>query len=292
MARVPLTDPLSRLLLWWFRVVGSIAYLLGIRRPIVLDGLTRAYPSWSEAQRRALALKHYRHLGQSLGELFLGRLLSPASLDRLVFYEGLDAVREARKAGKGVILASAHFGNLELLIRALAQQPGVSLTVLHRNLKDGFNKWIFSGWKKAGAGEILDKDVTAAALAVLRRGESLGLAIDQNMLVKKGIFVDFFGTQACTTPAPAVLSLRTGAPVFLCLMTRNADGTHTLRFEHVFTPEKRAPGLIEQVTLELNKRLERLILEYPDQWFWVHRRWKTRPPVAVDSGAAGAEPSA
>lgn len=120
------------------------------------------------------------------------------------------------------------------------------------------------------------------------KASQLGLAIDQNMLLKKGIFVDFFGAPACTTAAPAVMSLRTGATIFTCLMTRNADGTHTMRFEKIGTPDKRGPGVIEAVTQELNRKLEAAILKTPEQWYWVHRRWKTKPPPTVETPGASA----
>jgi Kdo2-lipid IVA lauroyltransferase/acyltransferase len=109
----------------------------------------------------------------------------------------------------------------------------------------------------------------------------LALLIDQNMLPRRAVFAPFFGKLAATTPAPAVVAERTGAPVVLAYLLRQADRRYRLCIEGPFRFERKSPDRQRDVldfTAMLNARLERAVRELPEQWFWLHRRWKTRPP--------------
>ena len=118
------------------------------------------------------------------------------------------------------------------------------------------------------------------ALQLLRRGETLAIVVDQNMRPARGIFVDFFGAKACTTPAAAVLALRSGAPLLAAFPVREPDGTHRVLVEGPFTPPAGARGhaAVEALTQEVTRAVERAVRSHPDHWLWPHRRWKTRPP--------------
>jgi KDO2-lipid IV(A) lauroyltransferase len=126
--------------------------------------------------------------------------------------------------------------------------------------------------------ELPDKGSTHGALALLRRGETLAIVVDQNMRPKRGIFVDFFDELACTTPAAAVLSLRSGAPLLAAFPVREPDGRHRVRLEGPFTTDLRGSAAVHALTQALTRAVERAVRAHPDHWFWVHRRWKTRPP--------------
>src|SRR6267378_4308030 len=164
--------------------LGALAWALGVRRSVALDGLRRAFPALSDSERRRIGRASYLQLGRSLVEI----LLPPegAELESAVGFEGWDIYEAALAQGRGVVFAVAHFGNFELIARA-AVRRGMKLSIIVRALGD--------------------------ALAVLRRGEVLAIPVDQNMRPSRGIFVDFFGEKACTTPAPAVFALRCGAPI-------------------------------------------------------------------------------
>jgi len=97
------------------------------------------------------------------------------------------------------------------------------------------------------------------------------------MRLSRGIFVDFFGEKACTTPAPAVFALRCGAPILTAIPVRRPDGTHLVRMRGPFTSPFAGHAAVEDLTRQLNRALEDEVRAHPDHWFWVHRRWKTRP---------------
>lgn len=269
--------PFARALLWLGERLGALAYLLGVRRAVALDGLSRAFPDASLRDRRRLARSAYRQLGRSLAELFLVRSNSDQELERLVRFDGWAKYEAALAKGQGVVCAIAHFGNFELLAREVPRR-GVPLSVIVRTLDDRFGRWIERDRSLRGATALAARGSSHAALAALRRNEVLAIAIDQNMRPSRGIFVDFFGSKACTTPAAAVFALRTGATLLAAFPVRQADGTHLVHVHGPFETMRTGRGAVEELTQLLTRAVEDEARAHPDHWFWVHRRWKTRPP--------------
>lgn len=245
--------------------LGVLAYWLGIRRGVALDGLARAFPDKSDAERRAIARAAYAQLGRSLAELFLP--MPEVRFERWERYEN------ARSKGRGVVCAIAHYGNFELFARAVAAR-GVRLTLIGRRLRGAFNRWLVAS---RGVATLPDRGSSGAALAALRRGEVLAIAVDQNMRPSRGVFVDFFGTPACTTPAAAVFALRAGAPLLFAYPVRSNSRTHVINILGPFETRERGHAAVLDLTRQLTKAAEDAVREHPDHWFWVHRRWKTRP---------------
>ena len=252
--------------------LGAAAWALHIRRSVALDGLRRAFPQLSEAERKKIGRASYLQLGRSLAEL----LLPAEETERSVRFGGMDLYEAALAQGRGVVFAVGHFGNFELLARAAVRQ-GMKVSVIVRNLADAFGRWLVTRRGQSGVHQLSDRGSTRDALAVLRRGEVLGIVIDQNMRKSRGIFVDFFGEQACTTPAAAVFSLRSGAPIVALFPVRQPDGTHFVHMRGPFTTGLTGQAAVHDLTQQLTRALEEEVRAHPDHWFWVHRRWKTRP---------------
>ncbi len=254
--------------------LGALAWLLGIRRRVALDGLRRAFPTATELERKRMGQAAYRQLGRSFAEV----LFPPPEGDllRAVRFEGWDLYEAALAQGHGVVCAVAHFGNFELLVR-VAPGRGMKLSIIVRSLGDAFSRWLFKSRLRSGVRHLPDRGSSADALAVLRRGEVLAIAIDQNMRPSRGIFVDFFGEKACTTPAAAVFSLRARAPLLTVFPIRQPDGTHLVRMRGPYTTSRSGHAAIEDLTQQITSALEQEVRDHPDHWFWVHRRWKTRP---------------
>jgi Kdo2-lipid IVA lauroyltransferase/acyltransferase len=274
-----MTGPWARLLLALGEALGSAAWFLRLRRGVALDGLRRAFPDRSEAALCALGRAAYRQLGRSLAEIALAGALRDSDLMTLVRFEGWDRYEAAQAQGRGVVVAVAHFGNWELLARACARR-GVRLTAITRTLRGRLNERLVAARRQGGLRELPDKGSAAAAVQLLRRGETLAVVVDQNMRPSRGIFVDFFGAKACTTPAAAVLALRAGAPLLAAFPVRDPDGTHRVLVEGPFAVPAGARGrsAVQALTQEVTRAVERAVRAHPDHWFWIHRRWKTRPP--------------
>src|ERR1700730_3541717 len=254
--------------------LGAPAWPRGVRRSVALDGLRRAFPALSDSERRRIGRASYLQLGRSLVEI----LLPPKGpeLESAVGFEGGDVYEAALAQGRGVVFAVAHFGTFELIARA-AVRRGMKLSIIVRALGDALGRRLVASRLRSGVRHLPERGATGAALAVLRRGEVLAIPVDQNMRPSRGIFVDFFGTQACTTPAAAVFALRTGAPLFLVYDLREPDGRQRVSFEGPFAlpPASRGRSAVHALTQELTRSVERMVRAHPDHWFWVHRRWKT-----------------
>ncbi|HVI73392.1 MAG TPA: lysophospholipid acyltransferase family protein [Anaeromyxobacteraceae bacterium] len=262
-------------------LVAWLGWLAGVRRRVVLANLRLAFPEKSEAERRAIARATYRNLGRLAPEFLLVPRLTRSELDRIFAYEGWDRFEAARARGKGVIACTAHFGNFELLAAA-HNLRGVPITMVSRKMgKTGANDLWRRGRARAGVEDLVVKrgETLAAARRALAAGRVLGYVIDQNQPRRRAIFPTFFGVPAATSPTPAVLAKRTGAAVIFILAVPMDDGRHRVLIEGPLDPpdtgDHRRDALL--FMQDLNDRLERRVREHPDQWYWLHRRWKTRP---------------
>lgn len=281
-------------LLGFGRALGGLILLVGVRRTIVDANLARAFPERSAKERDEIARSFYRNLGVLILEFLRAPYLGREEAEELVEVEGYERFEAAYAKGKGVIIATAHFGNFELLGSFFARR-GLPLTAitkrLDRNLLNAF--WLDQR-KRAGLRELPDSGSIRDILRVLRGGEILAVMIDQNMIPRRAVFAPFFGTLAATTPGPAVFAERTDAPVLLVLMHRLPGGRHRVVVGEELPFERSGDRAADVLafTSRLNHELERRIEEHPDHWYWLHRRWKTRPPEERESAQPAAGPVA
>lgn len=260
--------------------LGALVHALGIRKRVALDNLAFVFPEKSEAERLAICRAHYAHLGRSAVEFFRAGRWTDEDWRRRVDAGDWAVYDAAFNQGRGLIGTVAHLGNFELLA-AYAAWRGVPLTAVTRELKGAFNRAWMALRGELGVRELRGKNVVAKMIEVLREKGALAVVIDQNMLPKRAIFVPVFGKLAATTPAPAVLAERTGAPIILGALVRLPDGRFRVRMAGPFAMRGKGPDAEIALLNELNAALETMIREHPEQWFWVHRRWKTRPPAEL-----------
>ena len=192
-----------------------------------------------------------------------------------IHYEGFEHYTEAKRRGKGVLFATAHLGNWELsaFAHALLTEPmHVVVRPLDNRAIDGLveNRRAMSGNRL-----IEKKDAARTIFKALARNEAVGILIDQNASVDEGVFVDFFGLPACANVTFAKIAARTGAAVIPGFaLWSAAERKYVLKF----LPIVEISGDAENDTARIHAVLEQVIREHPDQWLWIHRRWKTRPP--------------
>ncbi|WP_373049469.1 lysophospholipid acyltransferase family protein [Vulgatibacter sp.] len=268
------------LLLALGKALGALLAAVGVRRRIALANLAQAFPERDAGWRARTLRIFYDHLGLLVAEFLRAPYLRPERLDELVEVEGFERFAPEFAKGQGAIVATAHFGNFELLGSFFATR-GMPVTAITKRLSRNFaNAFWLDQRRRAGLREVADSGSIRDILKVLRAGEILAVMIDQNMIPRRAIFAPFFGKLAATTPAPAIFAHRTGAPVFLALMHRLPGGRHRVTvegpipFEH--TGDRDAD--VAAFTAKLNRELERHVRAEPASWYWVHRRWKTRPP--------------
>ncbi|MBU4365856.1 MAG: lysophospholipid acyltransferase family protein [Verrucomicrobia bacterium] len=261
------------------RVLG---WLLGsglrFRRSEVQATLQRCFPEKSPADVRVVADGMYRHLGVFLIEGLRTGHMDLAALAEEVDFSGFEKGLQILSQGHGLIVLTAHVGNFELLAM-MAALKGAPLTVITKALKP---KWLNDWWLetrgKFGVKMLPARDSYRYCREVLKANRILGFILDQNMKRNRGIFVDYFGRPACTSPGLALLSAQTGAPVLPVFMLREPDGRHRLHvFDPLPPPERADKEAIRQATQAYTAIIERFVRAHPDQWIWLHRRWRTQP---------------
>jgi len=240
-----------------------------------LRNLELAYPEADIEWRARIARGVFDSIGRLL--VVFARLprIGPEEIGRWIRYEGFEHFAAAKARGRGVLFATAHLGNWELsaFAHALMTEPmHVVARPLDNPLLDRFveRRRTLSGNRVIGK-----RDYARPILAALRRNQAVGILIDQNTALEQGVFVDFFGVPASTGTGFARLAALSGAPMVPGFaLWSAAEGKFILRFY----PPLEATGDAVCDTARLQQVLESVVREYPDQWLWVHRRWKTRPP--------------
>jgi Kdo2-lipid IVA lauroyltransferase/acyltransferase len=262
-------------------VLGALSYWLWPRlRRVGLFNLGLAFPDWTERRRRQVMFRLFQNLGRMLADFSHFRKLNRANIERLIHYEGFEHYEKAKSLGKGVLFLTAHFGNWELSSFAHGLY-GHPLNFVVRELDNPLMDAMINNIRSATGGRPIEKkDFAFQAMRALKRGEAVGILMDQNMLPAEGIFVEFFGRAACTTFAPARLVQKTGVPMVLGVVIWNPQlRKYTLHFEPVEWIRHEDPEQeIAANTQNFTRLIEEQVRAHPDHWLWVHRRWKTRPP--------------
>ena len=249
-------------------------------RRIGLWNLRLAYPGWTPRERRRVLFATFQNLGRMLASFAHFPRWNRQNIEQFIVYDGFERFERARNEGNGVLFLTAHFGNWELGSFAHGLH-GYPVNFVVRKLDNPLIDALINRYRCLSGGRPVEKsDFARQALRALRRNESVGILMDQNMLLPEGVFVDFFDRLACTTFGPARVAQKTGAPLVLGLVVWDATlRKYRLRFERVDWIHGACPEEEIRVNTEnFTRLLESTIRQYPSQWLWVHRRWKTRPP--------------
>lgn len=274
--------------------LGWLIWTLRIRRRVALENLRLAFPEKTEAERRAIARANFRHLGEMIPDFLRVPTLSPEELDRIFVYQGWENYERAAARGKGIIACTAHFGNFDLLASA-NNRRGVPITQIARAMgKNVANDLIRETRRRSGIEELVVRpgQTVRAVIKALHQNRVIGWVIDQNQPVRP-IFPTFFGVPAATAATPAFLARRTGCAVLFTLSVPLGDGRHEVLIEGPLeVPDTGDPEADDLAFMQrLNDKLEAWVRRYPERWYWVHRRWKTRPPAGGRRGPAPAPAS-
>lgn len=268
---------------WVGGALGLAAYgLLWDQRRLTLQHLELALgPELSAAQRRRVARRVFINLSRNVLEWLRLPSVSLREIERIVRAEGIEHLRTALAQGNGAILIGPHFGNWELIPLYL-KSVGFDGGVLARRLRyPEYESFIISLRGQKGIPTFAKGSVKEVA-RLLRENQLVGMLPDQDTDSLDGVFVNFFGRPAYTPVGPAALSLMTRAPIIPCFIIREGAGFRFIIEPPVALPAgtDRAAALL-QLTQAWTAVFERCIRRYPDHWVWMHRRWKTQPPVAA-----------
>jgi len=254
--------------------------LMGRLRRVGERNLDLALPNISSEERERVLRGVYRSLGWQLVEFCRMARYTPANIRNWISIEGLEHYLAAQSRGKGVLIVTGHLGAWELssFYHSLMGHPmGMVIRRLDNRLLDEYVNRI----RCLHGNRVLHKDDFARGLlTAMRAGETVGILMDTNMTPPQGVFVDFFGRAACTASGLARVALKTGAAVLPGFMLwEPKEKKYVLHFgpEIAFTRTGNAEADIQAATQQCASATEAWIRRYPDQWLWIHRRWKTRP---------------
>lgn len=270
--------------LGWF--IGSV---LRYHRKDAADALRRAFQEKSAAEINAIVASMYANLGMNLIESLRLAGGRREQVESMISVSGKEIIEEALARGRGVLLLTAHLGNWDLLsiMSLIAKLP--PLTIISKDVK---NKPLNDFWmgmrKEYGLRIVPAHNSYRACRSALKNNEMVGFILDQNMIAREGVFVDFFGRPACTTPGLAFMAAQSGAPIVPVCIYRASGGRHEIRVQPVIEPPSdREPETIRAATQDYTRILEDMIRERPEQWIWIHRRWRTQPkPEDADEKSA------
>lgn len=265
--------------------VGRFAYrVLRIRAAVAEHQLRRAFPERDEEWIRAVARGAYEHLGREAVMLIRLSRLGREAIIEATDVEGFDAFRAAVAEGNGALVVTGHLGNWEIGGAGVAAR-GVPLDAVARPQGNPLvDRLINDARERLGMTVVPLGGATKQVLRSLRAGRVVALVADQDAR-RRGAFVPFFGRPASSHRGPALLALRSGAPVFAAAATRLPDARYRIRLRRIPLPDIDDPARQEQqLTAALAAALESWVREDPDQYLWQHRRWKTRPPGTAAEG--------
>lgn len=252
---------------------------------VAMTNLRLAFPDWTDAQRRTAISGMARQLGWMAAEFARFPTLLPCNIAKLTERQGFEHFESARARGKGVIFLTGHMSAWELAPFAQALY-GQRLHFLVRAIENKRVDALVNRFRSLSGNQPIEKNNSArAVLRVLGAGGTVGILADQNTSVDEGVFVDFFGIPACATAGLARVARHTGAAVLPGFLHWDSVARkYILKFEPplVFQRTEDEDADIRSNTALCAKIIENYIRAYPDQWFWLHKRWKNRPPEEAD----------
>ncbi|HZD33244.1 MAG TPA: lysophospholipid acyltransferase family protein [Candidatus Angelobacter sp.] len=263
-------------------LIAAIAYHFHPRlRRVGMRNLEMAFPEKSVRERRKILRGVYRSLGRLLSEFCLFPSYTRENVGEIATYQGFENFEAAEKRGKGVLFLTGHFGGWEVgsFYHSLQGHP---MSIVVRPIDNPFVDALVTHYRTLRGNSLMgNQGFARGLLAAMEKNETVGILMDTNMTPPQGVFADFFGIPACTAVGIARVALHTDAAVIPAFTIWDpVVGKYRVEFspaiELIRTNDREADAVVN--TARFNRVFEDYVRKYPEQWLWVHRRWKTRPP--------------
>lgn len=266
---------------------GSFVYdLLASEREKVLAHLELAFgKDKTDPQIRSIARQVFVNCAKSGVDWILYPRFNRSNWDHWVYCgDGLSKVDQVLARGKGLIMVTGHFGNWEILASTFTVRGYTGCVIGRRIYYEPYNRLIVKTRLSKGVRTLYRDESPKEILKALKANQIVGIVADQDVEAIESIFIPFFGELAYTPVGPAKLSLSTGAPIVPGFIVRNRDNSYQLIVEDPIIPDPEAPRTeeIERITRLWSASIENRVRQAPEQWVWMHRRWKTRPEVLIE----------
>lgn len=251
-------------------------YLIPIRKKTVFDNLNIAFPELSINEKKKIAFGSYLSFAISLVEILYLPWMTENQMKKSVAIENLELIEEKNKLGKGVILLSAHFGNWEYIAASASLQLNKKFHIIVKNQRNKYvNDWM-NRMRTRWLNEVVPLGVSVRNIYAVLKNNGIAAMVADQRGPEEGLKLDFFGKKTSVYTGPAVLALKTGAPIIFGIPVRQKDYSYksTLtELDKTNLPEDEEEK-VKVLTERMIKYLEKIISEHPEQWLWMHRRWK------------------
>ena len=257
--------------------LARLAYpLLKSRRNVALQNLGNAFPEMEESKRRQIAFRSFQSVSAAFLELLWYPNFTKIGIKQRVHVENIELLRQLQEKKKGIIFLTAHYGSWELATQAITVYSDAPVWTIAKPQSNLLVDRIITRWRELFGLKIVAMGISVREiLRTLQEGGIVALAADQSA-PKESVTVNFFGRNVPTFQGPALFSLKMGAPIILGCTVRQENGNYTMRFVHV--PSNDLVGVSDENILELTRRhvhlTEAIIRQNPEQWMWMHKRWK------------------
>lgn len=259
------------------RIIGGLLYRIDRKhRRTAIENLSITL-GLNGAEAEDIARKVFENIGATFAEFIKIPDLGKSFFDDNIDVEGFENYLKAKGEGKGVLMLGAHLGNWELLAAAHLIKMGETASVVYRRAKNRYvDRFIDSTRRSYGLKTIPHRNSVREIMAALRKGEGVGILLDQHSGSKEAVVVDFLGRPAATNFGLAIIALKTGAPVVPMFLIREGNGKFRAVYDEPICLQKSGDSEkdIREATIRFNGVIEKYVRRYPEQWFWVHNRWK------------------
>ncbi|HZQ18631.1 MAG TPA: lysophospholipid acyltransferase family protein [Terriglobales bacterium] len=260
-------------------IAWAVYFLHRKLRRVGMRNLELAFPEKTRLERKKILRGVFTSLGRQVAEVCLFPKYTRENVSKVVVYEGFENFERALARGKGVLFLTGHLGAWELSAFAHSLY-GYPLNIVMRPLDNPYLNRLAREYRTMHGNKTVDKDFARGLIAAMRKGETVGVLMDTNMIATQGVFVDFFGISACTASGVARVALKTDAAVVPGFTIWDPVlQKYRLRFDPAVELIRTGNTEFDVIanTAKFTNVIEDYIRHYPNQWLWVHRRWKTRP---------------
>ncbi|WP_337872281.1 lysophospholipid acyltransferase family protein [Ignavibacterium sp.] len=251
-------------------------YLIPIRKKTVIDNLNIAFPNLSDSVKKKIAFGSYISFAISLVEILYLPWMTETEMKNSVAIENLELIEDKNRLGKGVILLSAHFGNWEYIAASASLQLNKKFLIIVKNQRNKFvNDWM-NKMRTRWLNEVVPLGVSVRNIYSVLKSNGIAAMVADQRGPEEGLKLDFFGKKTSVYTGPAVLALKTGAPIIFGIPIRQKDYSYKTTLTELDKTNLPAEEeeKIKLLTERMIKYLEKIISEHPEQWLWMHRRWK------------------
>lgn len=277
-------SPEKRLILG--KNLGDFFRILSKKRfRAALDNLLRAYPEKDANFIYSVAVESYRNLGITMTEFAALPYLSREQTEKQVQFDDNGLIADVLAEGKGAVFLSGHFGNWELMVYALGLLYDTSVQIIVKSQSNAYADRLMKANRELGGNKCIPmKNAARAIVAGIRKGGAVAMLVDQAVFRQKdALYPVFFGRPASTYPTPAYLALKFNIPLIAGFSVRQPDGSYKIEVSRVKTDDAEIErGGVELVTQRHVSLLEEYVRKYPEQWTWMHKRWKRVPKEISD----------